>query len=87
MVLQHQLPEGTSCVDQITFLLELLEGGPRSLSCISSTSPFLNRALDCVRSHGLEEIVRGDALVFEQAGHIFPGLVVLMLACLANEAF
>ena len=48
VVLQHQLSEGASCVDQITLLLELLEGGPRSLSAISTSSPFLNRTLDCV---------------------------------------
>ena len=48
VVLQHQLSEGAPCVDQITLLLELLEGGPRSLSAISTSSPFLNRTLDCV---------------------------------------
>ena len=48
VVLQHQLPEGASLVDQITLLLELLVGGPRSDSSLSTSSPFLNRALNCV---------------------------------------
>ena len=48
VVLQHQLPKGASFVDQITLLLELLVGGPRSLSSLSTSTPFLNRALNCV---------------------------------------
>ena len=42
VVLQHQLPKGTSFVYQITLLLELLVGGPCSFSSLSTSSPFLN---------------------------------------------
>ena len=48
VVLQHQFPKDAPLVDQIALLLELLVGGPRSDSSLSTSSPFLNRALNCV---------------------------------------